>query len=98
MGLFGKEDKLEVTEEFVYAVFDGKANLHLEPFRATTDGVAMRGFMDAVRNPQSVIAKHPEDYSLWKLAKFDRVKGFYTNLDRPINLASATSFVLDGKS
>lgn len=77
----------------IYAVRDLKSNSFTFPHFNNTHGQAIRAFGDLVRNPKSVIAAHPEDYSLFHLGEFDDESGAVKSLPVPVSLASAIEFV-----
>lgn len=55
----------------VYSIFDVKAGVFNTPFFQVNDQVAKRAFSDLVNDPQSMLFKHPEDFTLWRLGEFD---------------------------
>jgi hypothetical protein len=59
----------------VYSVYDKKAQSYLTMFCRSHDGEALRSFADDVSNANSPFAKHPEDYSLYKLGQFNSITG-----------------------
>ena len=54
-----------------YAVYDSATCAYMRPFAFQTDGQALRGFADEAVRADSEISKHPEDYSLYRIASFD---------------------------
>lgn len=54
----------------ICSVYDGAAEAYMRPWVAQTPGQATRTFADEIRNPESVMNKHPEDFSLWQLGVF----------------------------
>lgn len=77
----------------IYGVYDEKAKSYLDPFYFGHDGEALRKFSDVIQNDQSPIAKHPGDYSMYKLGKFDSNSGHITADQNPQFLAKALDFV-----
>lgn len=77
----------------VYSVFDEKAKSFAPPFCMHTDGQATRGFGDACEDPKSLMSKHPQDYSLYKLGSFDDFEGKMIPLNQPELLNRASEFV-----
>lgn len=76
-----------------FSIRDVKTNTMHTPFFQTHKAGAMRAFSDLVRDPQSLIAKHPEDFQLFSIGKFDTNSG---NLipQLPVEfLANATDFL-----
>lgn len=55
-------------------------------------GEAIRSFSDLVSDPQTVLAKHPEDFKLYSLGSYDDVSGRLVPLDVPGFVANATDF------
>lgn len=54
-----------------YSVFDSATNAYMRPFVMQSDGQAIRGFTDESVRADSEMAKHPEDYSLFRIGSFD---------------------------
>lgn len=59
----------------VFSVFDVKAEAYLRPFFVKTRGQAIRGFSDAVNDPQHEFHAHPDDYTLFQIGEFDEDEG-----------------------
>jgi len=59
----------------VYAVHDTKAEAYMMPFFMTTEGQAVRGFADAVNNPETPFGQHPYDYTLFHIGEYSDAKG-----------------------
>jgi len=57
------------------AVYDEKASLFGHPFFSVTVGQGVRVFTDYVRDPQSSIHKHPEDFKLYCIGQYDDEAG-----------------------
>ena len=75
------------------SVLDVKAKAFLQPFFVPNVSMAVRSFGDAVLNPDSGIAKHPEDYNLYKLGTFDDNSGRLDSVSTPEFLSKAVDFV-----
>lgn len=77
----------------VYSVFDSKLATFDRPFYMQTDAAAIRGFSDAVNDPNGPVSswnKHPEDYSLFYLGEFDDQDGtILTTVTKSLVTASA---------
>lgn len=76
----------------VFAVFDKKIGVYLQPFFQSTRGQAARTFGDNVLEPGSVIGKHPEDYSLYEIGMYEDGAGELVP-SRPVHVAAAVDFV-----
>lgn len=59
----------------VYAIRDSKMECFNRPFVMPADGAAVRAFQDEINNPQGEMSKHPSDYTLYTVGKFDEDTG-----------------------
>lgn len=75
----------------IFAVFDKKAVAFANPFFYHQKGQALRGFEDAVNDPQSPLSKHPEDFSLWHIGEWNDITGVITSLQTPVHVEEALS-------
>jgi len=76
----------------VYAVYDAAVRAYMNPMLMRNDGEAMRAFVDAVKDQTTSLNKHPQDYSLFKLAIFNDASGEYVNnVPTPVCLITALS-------
>lgn len=59
------------------AVYDRTAESFGPLNNVSNEGVGIRGFMDAINNPQhpSDLSNHPEDFELFALGEFDASTG-----------------------
>lgn len=62
---------------YVCTVKDRALDAFGRPFFVPSVGVAERSFMDELRNPESELAKHPEDYDLYLLGTYDDATGLF---------------------
>ncbi|AXH74608.1 MAG: nonstructural protein [Microviridae sp.] len=58
-----------------YSIFDNKALCYGAPFYAPTDGSAIRSFHDLANDANSMVGRHPGDFSLYFVGVFDDNKG-----------------------
>lgn len=61
----------------IYCVRDEKmvSNLYGAIMLQENDDIAMRGFADALGDPDSMWAKHPSDFSLWCVGTYYMATG-----------------------
>lgn len=61
----------------IFTTFDRAAQAYSPPFAAPHSGVAIRGFTDAINNPNkdSDICNHPDDFDLYEIGTFDASTG-----------------------
>lgn len=76
----------------VFSVRDNGAGLFMAPFLATNNLIAVRNLSEEVNNPQSVISKYPEQFSLFHLGDYDHDNGQFTNLKSPADLGLASQY------
>ncbi|AZL82742.1 nonstructural protein [Apis mellifera associated microvirus 6] len=77
----------------VFSIYDSAISTWLPPMYARNKGEMLRNFADAVADPQSKLAKHPSDYSLFELGTFDDDKCIFSLLKTPVRLCMALDFV-----
>lgn len=77
----------------VFSIYDSAISTWLTPMYARNKGEMLRNFADAVSDPQSKLAKHPGDYSLFEIGTFDDDKCKFDLLKAPIRLCLAMDFV-----
>lgn len=74
-------------------VYDVKAKVHGKLLPFTTTAEAIRAFGDAVRNPDTAINKHPEDFTLYHVGNYDEEKATYEMVEPYYPLMAAISCV-----
>lgn len=65
----------------IYTVYDAKAEAYLTPFFAMTNGLALRSFSDAVKDPEHPFCKYAEDYTLFLIGEYDDKTGIATGYE-----------------
>lgn len=58
-----------------YSIFDKATNAYNPPFLQPTDGAAVRVIKNEMAQQDSMLGKHPHDFELWRLGKFDKDTG-----------------------
>lgn len=58
-----------------YSIYDNKALVYRAPFFASTNGEASRSFADLANDINTIVGKHPADYSLFCVGAYDDQKG-----------------------
>lgn len=59
----------------IFSVWDSKTEAYMQPFFSPTIGSGIRAFTDACSDPQSMLAKHPGDFSLHHIGEFEDSTG-----------------------
>lgn len=76
----------------IFAIYDNKAEAFMQPFYATTVGLALRIFADNVANPESIMHKNPNDFVIYEIGSFDDSTGEVANREQNINLGMAIDY------
>lgn len=76
------------------SIFDTKANLFHAPFWALTNEEGMRKFGDDARRAETVIARHPSDYHLYRVGTYNQATGEVA-AEKATCLAIATDFIVN---
>lgn len=76
-----------------FAVFDSKAAAYGLPIFCESEGLALRGFSDACKNPESPMAKHCADFVLFKIGSYETNSGEFTTISPAVHIANAAAFV-----
>lgn len=78
----------------IVALYDKKASMFLQPFFVPTVGVAYRTLQDeARRDPEFVVAKHPDDFALFSLGTFSESTGDLVTTGAPSMLIECTALL-----
>lgn len=72
----------------IYAIKDAKS-FFMPCTVDTNDSTAIRNFENAVRQPASLLASHPNDFSLFKLGIYDDTNGSLAPVEPPKLLCDA---------
>ncbi|AJK28243.1 putative nonstructural protein [Eel River basin pequenovirus] len=71
----------------MYAIFDSTAEVHGRPMFLVNDATAIRGFVNALVNPQSEFYQNPADFNLFKIGEYDDIEGAFVE-DGKYNLGN----------
>lgn len=83
-------------ELYIFSVFDVKSGAYAPPFAAKSPAVGIRDFMEACKDPQSLLNKYPDDFRLFQVGKFDLESGFIVGETAPIFLCDGRNVLGDG--
>lgn len=75
----------------IFAIYDAKAEAYNQPFFLHNEGQATRGFSDAVNDKNSIMGKHPADFTLFRIGTFDDSTSTITS-ESPIVLGVGVEF------
>lgn len=68
------------------SIHDTKSEGWMNPLVFQANAQAVRSFADAVRNKESDIGKHPEDYHLYVIGEFDPHSGVVVPCEPVVHL------------
>lgn len=77
----------------VFAVKDVKSGLFNAPFYLFSRGEAIRSFIDATSNAETMLAKWPEDFGLYELGEWNDETAKFTTYDQPYFCGAASDFM-----
>lgn len=76
-------------QQLIFSIRDAKGDFFNQPFPQLTKAEALRTFSELANDPQSRIAKHPEDYDLYYLGTYETVTGQLDPLKSPEQVQKA---------
>ncbi|AXL14623.1 nonstructural protein [Microviridae sp.] len=68
----------------MYVIYDAKAEVYNKPFYLLNDDVARRSAEQLMQDGNTDIARHPEDFTMFKLGTFDDTACMFDFLDSRI--------------
>lgn len=81
----------------IYAIYDKQSKVYSSISTFNTDGVAMRFYADQLRSKDvgfgSVLAAHPDDFSLYRFGGFDELTGTVVSDLEPLKICEFSSLV-----
>lgn len=77
----------------LFSIYDSKIAAHMSFFAQAHTGQALRGFQEAANNPETMINRHPADFTLFEVAELDQESGEVTAYAKPVNLAVAAALM-----
>lgn len=72
--------------ENMYAIYDNKTEAFNAPFFAPTDGAAVRMIQDALADPNTMLARHPQDFNLFHVGEWHSKTAQVIGLNAPRNM------------
>lgn len=62
-----------------YVIFDSPAKVYNKPFYLLNDQIAVRAMEDLINDDSTDIARHPSDFSLWRVGSYDDTTATFTS-------------------
>lgn len=90
MRFLGKEER--TRSQKLYSVYDSVAEVWGKPFPMKNKGEAIRGFSQAVNDPQTNLYLHPEDYTLFEIGEWNDDAGTITMYDAKLSCGVAIEY------
>jgi hypothetical protein len=80
----------------IYSVYDSAAKAYMQPFYCSQDGEAVRLVEGNVNSQEdSIISRNPDQFTLFKLGKFDDQTGQIEKLDVPESIVPCISLKIE---
>lgn len=76
----------------IFTILDAKVGAFAQPWFSQTRESGMRAFLEAARDPDTMLAKHPHDFALYVVGMFDDETGVITP-QLPESLGTAAGLV-----
>lgn len=76
----------------IYAIYDEGAKAYATPFFMHNDGLAIRAFQDNVNSDDSQIAKHADQFHLFRIGEYDDQTGELKRYEPLKSLGGAIAF------
>lgn len=64
-----------------YSIYDTKSLVYSNPFYAPTHGAAVRIVQDAANDLNTSLGRHPADFVVYCVARYDDAKGTFMPID-----------------
>ena len=80
------------TSHLLFTIWDSKAQAYAQPFCQTTNGLALRFLESLVNDPQTSLHKYPEDYTLFRIGRWDERNGSIEMDKAPVAIAKAQEY------
>ena len=77
---------------FMYGIYDSAVGAYKQPFFMQQDNAAIRAFTDLCMNAETDLARHPKDFTLFRLGIFDDNSGEMVG-EVPHSLATAQEII-----
>jgi hypothetical protein len=76
----------------MYSVYDAKAATFQSPWFSMNNGTALRSFMEACEDKNTILNRFPDDFMLMNIGTFDDQEGVVTST-KAVSLGTARSFM-----
>lgn len=77
----------------IFAIYDSKAEQYWKPMFFDTKGIAIRSFMDSLKDTSNLITQHPADFTLFHLGTYDTSTAKFDQLSTPHSAGVASEFI-----
>lgn len=78
----------------VFTVYDKAVLAYMQPFYARHVGEAIRSFTELANNPETNVGRHPTDFTLFHLGRYDDGTGLFEG-NAPARVIDASEVVRD---
>ena len=90
--MFGKQKEERTKALKMFVVYDSVGEIYERPFIHRTRGEALRGFTQAVNDPQTALYHNPEDFTLFEIGEWCQDTGVATMYEAKVNCGVAIEY------
>lgn len=80
-----------MAKQKMFAPFDSKLQVWMNPMFFLHSGQAERTWVDLCNQPESILAKHPDDFAIYQVGEFDDATGEIISIHPPVQLMTASA-------
>jgi len=77
----------------VFAVYDSKAEAHIQPIFCSTRAIALRNFALAAQQEGHDFHRFAADFTLFHLGEWEPHSGNFNIFEKPVNLGKAAEYL-----
>lgn len=79
----------------LYVIYDSKSETYTNPTVNPSRGQALRSFSDAINRGDSVLADHPQDFTLFEIGEWSNETGEGQFYDKKTSVANGLDVKID---
>lgn len=80
-------------KHLLFSIYDSKAETFYKPIPDISVGSMLRNFQELSNDKNTVVGKHPEDFTLFQIGEWDDDKGEVIMLESKVSLGMAIQYV-----
>lgn len=76
------QEKITERTLLAFTLLDTKSGIHMPPYFAVNESLGLRVLKDIVDNQESIVARHPDDFSLYLVGTYNETSGEILPVER----------------